>query len=61
MNYSYISHTKWKKKSVINVCGLYMQILHVSEVEVRETKLMGDTPIIIVAVRLRFYPLPFQE
>lgn len=50
-----------KKKCGINVCCLFVQILHVSEVEVRETKLMGDTPIIIVAVRLLFYSLPFQE
>lgn len=27
------------------------QILHISDVEVRETKMMGNTPIIIVAVR----------
>lgn len=27
-----------------------MQILHISEVEHRETKMMGDSPIIIVGV-----------
>lgn len=30
---------------------LCIQILHVSDAEVRETKMMGETPIIIVAVR----------
>lgn len=28
----------------------FMQILHISDVEVRETKMMGETPIIIVVV-----------
>lgn len=41
-----------------------MQILHVSEAEVRETKMMGETPIIIVAVRTHIFfartPLPYQ-
>lgn len=34
-----------------------MQILHISDVEVRETKMMGTSPIIIVAVgiSLAFY------
>lgn len=27
-----------------------MQILHISEVDVRETKMMGDSPLIIVGV-----------
>lgn len=35
---------------LINDCVLGVQILHISEVDVRETKLMGDSPIIIVGV-----------
>ncbi|KAL2231731.1 UNVERIFIED_CONTAM: Mitochondrial import inner membrane translocase subunit TIM44-2 [Sesamum indicum] len=31
------------------VLNAYFKILHISEVEVRETKMMGETPIIIVA------------
>ncbi|KAL0383863.1 UNVERIFIED_CONTAM: protein high chlorophyll fluorescence phenotype, chloroplastic [Sesamum radiatum] len=31
------------------VLNAYFKILHISEVEVRETKMMGDTPIIIIA------------
>lgn len=31
--------------------SLVLQILHISEVDVRETKMMGSSPIIIVAVR----------
>ena len=31
---------------------IMMQILHISEVDVRETKMMGSTPIIIVGVRV---------
>lgn len=34
-----------------------MQILHISEVEVRETKMMGETPIIIVGVRTRLFAI----
>ncbi|KAI3447894.1 hypothetical protein Pfo_004559 [Paulownia fortunei] len=33
------------------------KILHISEVEVRETKMMGETPIIIVAVRTHLFAL----
>ena len=33
-----------------NLGLLLLQILHVSDVEVRETKMMGTSPIIIVAV-----------
>lgn len=35
---------------LINDRLLGVQILHISEVDVRETKLMGDSPIIIVGV-----------
>lgn len=32
--------------------SLILQILHISDVEVRETKMMGDSPIIILAVSI---------
>jgi hypothetical protein len=34
---------------------LYLQILHISDVEVKETKLMGNVPIIIISVSIFFY------
>jgi len=33
-------------------CFYLKQILHISEVDVRETKMMGTTPIIILMVSL---------
>ena len=32
-----------------------MQILHISDVEVRETKMMGNSPIIIFVVCISFF------
>lgn len=39
---------------------LEVQILHISDVEVRETKLMGDSPIIIVMVGIFYVFLNYK-
>lgn len=36
-------------------CSFLMKILHISDVDVRETKMMGSSPVIIVAVCLSFF------
>ncbi|KAL0422976.1 UNVERIFIED_CONTAM: Mitochondrial import inner membrane translocase subunit TIM44-2 [Sesamum latifolium] len=42
----FVAEVREVVKPVLNA---YFKILHISEVEVRETKMMGDTPIIIIA------------
>ena len=37
------------------IYGFSLQILHISDVEVRETKMMGNSPIIILAVCILFF------
>jgi hypothetical protein len=43
------------------LCCLLEQILHISDVEVKDTKLLGNSPIIIVAVSTCIQHLPVAD
>ncbi len=43
------------------LCCLLEQILHISDVEVKDTKLLGNSPIIIVAVSTCIQYLPVAD